>query len=252
MQSSRTSPAVWCWCFIITCPRTCACTSTHCMLPRVASLYHTAGTSPASPVPACTAGHGHNDHGRRPSQHNESVLESTSCTQPCMQPCMQPCTQPCIAVQTADEENAAVGLRRLLGTAAPESLWLVLAVLMSALVGAVRPLLARLLATSVALILPTTSAAEALRISMFFVALAASQLVLGTLQVRPAPARCVLCAARLQSITLPAPTHMSSFALTLVLLLQGEAGQVASLLPHAACCEPVAVGITSNTVSSMC
>eukprot|EP00892_Ulva_mutabilis_P010383 jgi/Ulvmu1/7717/UM039_0023.1 len=83
---------------------------------------------------------------------------------------------------TADEENAAVGMRRLLGKSAPEWPWLLLGTLVSALAGAVRPLFALLLATSISLLEPTGSPASALRASMFFVALAASQLVLGTVQ----------------------------------------------------------------------
>lgn len=88
-------------------------------------------------------------------------------------------------MQTADEENAAVGLRRLLAFASAEWPWLMVGVLVSAIAGAVRPLFARLLATSMSLLAPGSNASDALRVSMFFVALAASQLILGGLQVTP-------------------------------------------------------------------
>lgn len=87
-------------------------------------------------------------------------------------------------MQTADEENVTVGLRRLLAMAGPEALWLTIAVLASAVLGAVRPLFAVLLAAALSLLQPASSAADAGRVAVFFVALAALQLVLSIAQVR--------------------------------------------------------------------
>lgn len=90
-------------------------------------------------------------------------------------------------VQTADEENVAVGLRRLLALSAPEWPWLVTGTAVSALLGAVRPLFAVLLAASLSLMRPGSSSLDGGRLVIFFVALAALQLVLSTVRVRPSP-----------------------------------------------------------------
>lgn len=120
-------------------------------------------------------------------------------------------------VQTADEENVAVGPRRLLALTAPEWLWLVMGTAVSALLGAVRPLFAVLLAASLSLMQPASSPSDGGRVVIFFVALAALQLVLSAAQVRSFPhipitatAALPACMRRLQCLrgrppTLPDP-----------------------------------------------
>lgn len=90
-----------------------------------------------------------------------------------------------LCMQTADEENVSVGFWRLLGLASPEWLWLVIGLLASSVLGAVRPLVAVLLATSFAMLEPGHSEADSDRIVIFFVALAGIQIVLSTAQVCP-------------------------------------------------------------------